>query len=98
MIESVSAIVSQSFALSDIGTTCGGAGTTPLVGSERVITSPATGIFDVNLSTQAVINGDGVAHAISMQAKTSNAAGAWGIQNRSPSLAPSMILTLIESN
>jgi hypothetical protein len=98
VIESVTAAVAQSFALSDIGTACGGAGTTPLAGSERTYTPPAIATFDVGLSTQAVINGDGLAHAISLQAKTSAGADAWGIQNTSSAAAPSMIFTLTPSN
>lgn len=98
VIESVTAAVAQSFSLSDIGTTCGGAGVTPLAGSERVYTPPAIATFDVDLSTQALIVGDGANHAISLQAKTSNAADSWGIQNTSTTAAPSMILTLMPSN
>jgi hypothetical protein len=98
VVGSATSAVAQSFSLSDIGATCGGAGVTPLTGSERAVTPAASGTFDATLATQAVINGDGAAHSISMQAKTSNAADAWGIQNTSTTAAPSMILQLVFSN
>lgn len=90
--------VGASVALSDIGTTCGGAGTTPLNGSERAITVAVASQFDVVFATQALISGDGAAHAISLQAKTTNVADSWDIRNDAASTAPSMLFTLTPSN
>lgn len=98
MIESVTAAVAQSFALADAGTTCTSGGVTALAGTERDITPPAIGTFDVGLHTQYIFSGDGVAHSFSLVAKTSNAADAWGVQNTSAAAAPSMTFTLMPSN
>lgn len=89
------AVVNFFTAIADIGTTCGGAGLTPLV--EGQVGAPSTG----NPTTYAynwVIIGDGNAHAISLLAKTTNAADAWLIANSSSTLKPTMVLVLMPSN
>ncbi len=98
VLESITAAVTQSIALADAGTYCGGGGVTPLAGSERDLTPPAAGVFNTSFSTQAVIVGDGVVHSIVLIAKTSNASDAWGIQNTSAAAAPSLIYRLVPSN
>jgi hypothetical protein len=98
VLESVTAAVAQSIALADAGTTCAGGGITALNGTERTITPPAAGIFDEGFQTQYVFTGDGAAHSLSLIAKTSNAADAWGVQNTSATVAPSIIYTLMPSN
>lgn len=97
-IESATGAVAQSFALADAGTSCTGGGVTALAGTERDVTPPALGTFDVVLHTQYIFSGDGAAHSFSLVAKTSNAADAWGIQNTSATAAPSMTFTLMPSN
>jgi hypothetical protein len=98
VIESATAAVAQSFALVDAGVTCTSGGVTALTGTERDITPPALGAFDVNLHTQYIFTGDGAAHSFSLVAKTANAADSWGIQNTSATSAPSMTFTLMPSN
>lgn len=97
-IESATGAVAQSFALADAGTTCTGGGVTALAGTERDVTPPALGTFDVVLHTQYIFSGDGAAHSFSLVAKTSNAADAWGVQNTSAAAAPSMTFLLMPSN
>jgi hypothetical protein len=98
VLESVTAAVAQSIALADAGATCTSGGVTALTGTERTITPPALGTFDVNFSTQYVFTGDGSAHSVALVAKTSNASDAWGIQNTSATVAPSITYTLMPSN
>lgn len=89
------AAVFASISVADIGTTCAGGGTTPLKESSILPAAIATpGPFAVN----AVVSGDGAAHAISLQAKTQNVADGWFVQNSSSTLNPSLILTLQPSN
>lgn len=81
--------------VADIGTTCGGGGTTPL--QEIQITAPGIAAPAAwNLSWLVI--GDGAAHAISLQARTTAVADAWVIGNSSSTLTPSMVLTLTPSN
>lgn len=98
VLESVTAAVAQSVALADAGTTCAGGGVTALNGTERTLIPPAIATFDEGFHTQFILTGDGAAHSISLVAKTSNAADAWGIQSSSVTLAPSMTFTLMPSN
>ena len=81
--------------ISDVGATCASGGTTPL--KESDIEPHATSVFS-NFSLTGVINGDGAAHAISLQAKTSNASDAWLIANASSSASPSIVIQLVMSN
>lgn len=98
VLESVTAAVAQSVALVDAGTTCAGGGVTALTGTERTITPPAVATFDAPFQTQFIFTGDGAAHSFSLAAKTSVGADAWGIQNTSATVAPSMTFTLMPSN
>jgi hypothetical protein len=86
----------QGFAsVADIGTTCGGGGVTAL--KEIAVNSPSIGLAEP-FALNWVINGDGAAHAVSLQAKTANASDAWTIPNAGVSLSPAMVLTLMPSN
>jgi hypothetical protein len=98
VLESVTAAVAQSVSLTDLGTTCGTTGANALAGSARTYTPPAVGTFDVGFSTSAIITGDGAVHAIALQALTSAGGDAWGIQNTSATVAPSMSFLLTPSN
>ena len=91
------AAVSVQFSLSDIGTTCGGGGVTPLIATAILPSTFNTVTSPFNL--QHVLNGDGNAHAISLQALTSNVADSWTLLNvNAGKLLPTMILTLVPSN
>src|SRR5208283_4731917 len=98
VLESVTAAVAQSVSLTDLGTACGTTGANALAGSARTYTPPAVGTFDVGFSTSAIITGDGAVHAIALQALTSAGGDAWGIQNTSATVAPSMSFLLLPSN
>jgi Right handed beta helix region len=98
VLESNTAAVAQNVALVDVGSNCGSGGTTPLGGGERIITPPAIGTFDVPFSIQAIVTGNGASHAIALQAKTSNGADSWGIQNSSSTATAQMTLLLVPIN
>lgn len=89
------AAVVATIAVADIGTTCGGAGVTALTQHKVTATAAAT---TEPFSLNWVIAGDGAAHAISLQALTSNGADAWLILNSPASLSPTMVLTLMPSS
>ena len=96
--ESLTAAVTQEFALVDAGVSCTSGGNTALAGSERIVIPPAANALNVGIAMSYVLIGDGANHSISIAAATTNAADDWGINNTSVSASPSMIFQLTPSN
>lgn len=84
------------YAITDVGSTCGGAGVTPL--TESFVFPPGIGSgFLVPMKRTFVFNGDGAVHSFALQAKTFVGADAWGLTNNATSNAPTMIIVFVPS-